>query len=171
MSWGRPSFVWSPRAAKKAQRTGEHMQTVLIVEDDLLIADLLRDMLAARSYVVCGIARTVDDAMRLAGLHAPDLAVIDVNLAHGAIGTDFARRLGNLGNLGILYTTGNRSRLSLGPADGHACLSKPYRCEDLIRSLQLVKLIVETGAAPRPYPRGFHPLDPGLPILEAVAHG
>lgn len=35
------------------------MSTVMIAEDDLLIADMLEDALVAGGYEVCGIARTV----------------------------------------------------------------------------------------------------------------
>jgi hypothetical protein len=50
----------------------------MIAEDDLFMADLLEDLLAENRYDVCGIARTVDGAIALCGLHKPALAVLDV---------------------------------------------------------------------------------------------
>jgi len=38
---------------------------VLIAEDELLIADVLEEALVASGYNVCGIARTVDEAVVL----------------------------------------------------------------------------------------------------------
>ena len=61
------------------------MLKVLIVEDDLMIADITEDFLVASGYEVCGIARTVDKAVALARLRPPDLAVIDLRLADGAL--------------------------------------------------------------------------------------
>jgi hypothetical protein len=63
-----------------------------------------------------------------------------------------------LGRFGILYATGNISQVKLTDADGDACLAKPYRIADLIRSLELVSEIVATGTASPPYPRGFQVL-------------
>ena len=60
-------------------------------------------------YEVCGIARTVAEAVALGRSHKPDLAVIDVRLADGDLGTEIAAQLGALGRLGILYATGNSS--------------------------------------------------------------
>jgi len=60
---------------------------VLIAEDDLMIADLAEDMLVGQGYEVCGIARTVPEAVALGRQHRPDLAVIDLRLADGGLGT------------------------------------------------------------------------------------
>jgi len=45
------------------------MLKVLIAEDELLIADLLEEALVANGYEVCGIARTVDEAVALEALN------------------------------------------------------------------------------------------------------
>ena len=86
------------------------MLKVLIAEDELMIADLLEDALITSGYEVCGIARTVDEAVALAALHKPDLAILDVRLAQGNRGPDIARRLSGRATLGILYATGEDAR-------------------------------------------------------------
>ena len=45
------------------------MPTILIVEDDLMIADMLEEILVDAGYTVCGIARTVTEAVALAVRH------------------------------------------------------------------------------------------------------
>ena len=40
--------------------------------DNVLIADILEDCLVSGGYDVCGVARTVDEAIALADLHKPD---------------------------------------------------------------------------------------------------
>ena len=132
------------------------MLKVLIAEDELLIADVIEDALVASGYEVCGIARTVDDAVALGELHRPDLAVLDVRLAKGGHGPDIARRLNSKGKLGVLYATGTDARNStLTIADGEGLISKPYRSEDLVRALAIVREIATGGTAEPPFPPGF----------------
>jgi CheY-like chemotaxis protein len=89
-------------------------------------------------------------------LHRPDLAVLDVRLAKGGLGPEIARRLNSKGKIGVLYATGDDSRISeLTLADGEASLSKPYRTEDLVRALEIVREIATVGTATRPFPPSF----------------
>jgi DNA-binding response OmpR family regulator len=133
---------------------------VLIAEDDLMIADLVEEVLVDEGYEVCGIARTVAEAVALAQHYKPDLAVLDIRLADGGLGTEIAVLLRPLGRLGVLYATGNMSQVVLTTADGDACISKPYRSVDLLRALEIVAEIVATGEALPPFPRGFQVLHP-----------
>jgi response regulator of citrate/malate metabolism len=48
---------------------------VLIVEDDLMIADSAEDIIVDNGYQARGIARTVAEAVAPARLHKPDLAL------------------------------------------------------------------------------------------------
>ncbi len=147
------------RFARLAEERGKGQPAalkVLIAEDDLLIADMLEEVLIAHGYEVCGIARTVAEAVELGSTSKPDLAILDLRLANAGLGTEIAARLGNLGRLGVLYATGNASTIALTETDGDACLSKPYRSEDLLHSLKLVVDIVVNGEALPPYPRNFH---------------
>jgi len=128
---------------------------ILIAEDDLLIADIAELFLVQAGYDVSGIARTVPDAIALAKACEPDLALIDLRLADGGMGTEIVAELAPHVGLGILYASGNTSELVLTASDGHACLDKPYRSTDLLRALDLVKSLVSTGTATPPYPRGF----------------
>ena len=146
------------------------MPKVLIAEDDLMIADMAEEVLLGHGYEVCGIARTVADAVALGLRHKPDFALIDLRLADGEFGTEVAAQLKGLG-LGVLYATGNTTQVALTAANGHACLAKPYRGTDLLRGLQLVSDIVATGAAMPPFPRGFQVLRPEPASVSAFPHG
>jgi DNA-binding response OmpR family regulator len=129
---------------------------VLIAEDEPMIADLLEHLLTASGYEVCGIARTVDEAVALGELHNPDLALLDVRLARGGCGSEIARRLNSRGKFGVLYTTGDNARVSmLTLADGEASIGKPYRAEDLVRALEIVREVATGGTATPPFPLGF----------------
>jgi len=146
----------------------DFVQKILIVEDDFMIADMVEEILVANGYEVCGFAATVSEGVALCRLHNPDLAIVDLRLADGELGTKMAAQLVPLGKLGILYATGNRSQVALTAADGHACINKPYSAEDLLRGLQLVTQIVATGTAVPPFPLGFHILLPASTSSEGI---
>jgi DNA-binding response OmpR family regulator len=127
---------------------------VLIVEDDLMIADLLEEAVLDGGYEVCGIARTVAEAVELCMLHQPALAIIDVRLAEGK-GTEISALLGSPCKFGILYATGTIDPVVLAAADGIGYLSKPYRPGDIIPALRIVEQIFKTGTATPPFPPHF----------------
>jgi CheY-like chemotaxis protein len=147
------------------------MPKVLIVEDDLMMADMVEMLLVDSGYEVCGIARNVAEAVALARSHKPDLAVIDVRLADGDLGTAIPAQLDVLGRPGILYATGNSSSVMLTAAEGHACLTKPYRSPDLLRSLQIVAELIAKGTATPPFPRGFQILPAATSEPRGPPHG
>jgi two-component sensor histidine kinase/HPt (histidine-containing phosphotransfer) domain-containing protein/CheY-like chemotaxis protein len=132
---------------------------VMIAEDDLLMADMLQDVLVENGYEVCGIARTVEEGVTLGRRCKPDLALLDLRLADGGLGTEIAARLDIPGRPGILYATGNGSQIRLTTANGEAVLDKPYRTEDVVRGLKIVEQIVRTGKASPPFPGGFQVLE------------
>jgi DNA-binding response OmpR family regulator len=130
------------------------MLKVLIAEDDLMIADMLEDGLMKNGYEVCGIARTVIDAVALARLHRPDLAVIDMRLADGGLGTEIVTQLADPW-IGVLYASGNIGQV-LTMADRDACIAKPYHINDLLQALDIVAGIAIAGiVATPPLPHGF----------------
>jgi CheY-like chemotaxis protein len=66
---------------------------ILIVEDEVLLALDLEDLLTDFGYVVCGIASTAWDAEQMAGDLKPDLVLTDIRLARGSSGIDAARSI------------------------------------------------------------------------------
>jgi PAS domain S-box-containing protein len=70
---------------------------ILIVEDEAIVAMDLRLHLQALGYEAVGMAATGEQAVRLAGEHQPDLALMDVSLGEGMDGIEAARRIQALG--------------------------------------------------------------------------
>lgn len=137
------------------------MATVLIVEDDLVMADLLKDTVTGAGYEVCGIASSFSEAVAL-GLHfQPELAIIDMRLDGPGLGTDVAFELSAFSRIGVLYTTGDPSNVLANAVHGDACLTKPYRPDDLPRSLTIVHEIAASGDVLQPFPPGFRLVHPG----------
>lgn len=177
MSRCRAFFSWrEPVAIPPAAgcRRKDAVLKVLIAEDDVMIADMVKDVIVGSGYLVCGIARTVDEAVALNVLHRPDLAIIDQRLADGGLGTDAVAQWAACDahhRPGVLYATGNAANVMASASAGEACLTKPYSAEDLIRSLQLVAEIVMSGTASPPFPRGFRRMNASSRVRRGAAHG
>ena len=132
------------------------MVKVLIVEDDILVGDILETFLVSAGYDVCGVALSVDEAVMLADLHQPDLAVLDFRLADGGYGPEIKSRLKNPSGLGILYATGDGMNKGLTSKDGDAFIQKPYQMKDIIKCLEIVQKLRTTGVCDRvEFPRNF----------------
>jgi CheY-like chemotaxis protein len=139
------------------------MLKVMIAENDPISVAMIEGCLIDHGYEVCGIARTVDEGVEIAQFHNPDLAILDMRLADGGLGTDIAALLDH-DRIGILYATRNVSEVLLNVGDGDACIAKPYRSKDLVRGLEVVAGIISTGIASPPFPRGFQLLDGAIRI-------
>jgi two-component sensor histidine kinase/CheY-like chemotaxis protein len=113
------------------------MLKVMIAEDDFTHADMVAQALTKGGYEVCGVVRTVREGIELGEEQMPDLAVIDVHLAEGGVGTAISSRLRRRGRLGVLYTTGDPGAVVL--TYGDACLGKPFAPEDIVQALKIVE--------------------------------
>jgi len=136
------------------------MPKVLVVEDSVLLADMVEDFLISGGYEVCGIARTIQEAVLLADLHKPDLGVFDFRLANDELSSQIRPLLQDKTSMGILYATGDALNTILSNADGEAYIQKPYGRNDLLKALETVQAI-KTKIPTRPlYQRGFYLLRP-----------
>jgi len=107
---------------------------VLIVEDEIVVALFLEDLLAEFGYEVAGIVSHLDDAMARPSDY--DIALLDVHL-NGRNVFDFADRLAARGTP-FVFATGYGAR---GIPDRHCArpvLQKPFRPDDLKRALEEV---------------------------------
>ncbi len=70
--------------------TGEHKafdrrsRTILIVEDDPVLALDLMSLLESHGYAVAGVAESGEDALIQIHVHPVDVVLMDVNLSGGA---------------------------------------------------------------------------------------
>jgi DNA-binding response OmpR family regulator len=140
---------------------------ILIVEDDVMVADMLEESLVAAGFVVCGLAHTTAKAIEMAEIHRPELAIIDINLGAGGDGGDIPRLLRPNWSIGILFASGIGDRDQLFLAGGTALIVKPYSLRDLIATMMIVHDIVTTGASTRRVPTGAHVLHQPRPAADA----
>jgi len=131
---------------------------VLIVEDDIMIADSLEEILVAAGYTVCGIASTTADAIALGNRYHPDFGIIDLRLSEGGWGTDVAAALHARGGFGVLYATGNPDHPLFNNAQGEGCIAKPYTATSIVSALGIVRERMAGLPLSAP-PQGFRWLD------------
>ncbi len=79
--------------------------TILIVEDDAIIAYDLAETVRGMGHIVCGNAATMDEALALAAEHRPTLALMDIRLADGDNGLEVARELRSQRFLPVIFVT------------------------------------------------------------------
>ncbi|PYE86018.1 response regulator [Pseudoroseicyclus aestuarii] len=108
---------------------------ILVIEDEAIIAMDLQSIVSDMGHAITGVARTRDDAVRLAGEEKPDLVLADIQLADNSSGIDAVRDiLEKHGSLPVIFITAFPERLLTGERPEPAFLiSKPYG-EEQVRS-------------------------------------
>lgn len=79
------------------------LSTVLIVEDETILAVALKSMLQSFGLNVIGTARTSEDAVAKTLSFHPDLIVMDINLADEKTGLDAAEEIRCFSNTPIVF--------------------------------------------------------------------
>src|SRR5438874_2694183 len=111
---------------------------VLIAEDETLIRLDLRDLLARRGFQVCGEAHDGEEAVELARLLEPDVAILDVRMPR-LDGIAAARRILAERPIPLVLLTALSGRSLVGravEAGVFAYLVKPFREQDLVPAIQ-----------------------------------
>jgi two-component system, cell cycle sensor histidine kinase and response regulator CckA len=112
---------------------------ILLVEDEILIAEDARIGLERMGYVVVGTAASGPDAVQQAGQLRPDLILMDVRLQGAMNGVEAARRIRSQADIPIIYVTAHASVLASSEnGDRCTCLAKPYSPTQLQAAIQAV---------------------------------
>ena len=100
-------------------------RSVLIVEDEPLIAMMLEDFLDSLGHKVVGTVETVEDAMARIDEGGFDIAIVDVHLKNGEQVWPIADRLATEG-LPFVFATGGHIEPPPPQHAGVPVLAKPY---------------------------------------------
>ena len=119
------------------------MFSVLIVEDELLIAELTASYLAETGYQVAAMATTAEEAISLlqAGTK-PDLCIIDINLGPGKSGIELASVIQQQYQIPFLFLTSYSDRKTIGEAlavKPEAYLVKPFKQTELYTTIEIIR--------------------------------
>jgi DNA-binding response OmpR family regulator len=122
---------------------------ILIVEDEPLFAQTLRHLIELNPlHLVTDLAADSMEAIAAAEENRPDLALVDLQLAHGSSGFSVAAKLGEMG-VPCLFTTGKAPSFPV-PDLALGCLVKPFSGEDLVRALKAAEDIIRGRERVRP---------------------
>jgi CheY-like chemotaxis protein len=111
-------------------------RSILIVEDEPLIAMMLEDFLESMGHKVVGTCDTVEEALRHVEAGGFDVAIIDIQLREGKKVWPVADLLAATGKPFVLATGGHVEP----PPERHASapvLAKPYTIESIEPALDL----------------------------------
>jgi hypothetical protein len=102
------------------------MATVLIVEDDFVLAYTLDQALTKAGHVVVGRAPRFEDAVEIAAVRPPEIALVDYRLKGPRDGVAVAEHLRKLGTH-IIYVTADPTRSGWSMAQPRSCRSHTTR--------------------------------------------
>jgi hypothetical protein len=116
---------------------------ILVVEDNPVIAGMIRRYLTKSDYEISGIVASGEEAVKLAGQSMPDLALMDVQLAGKMDGITAARVIGERLHIPIIYLTGSSDAETIARAastEAYGYLLKPVQERDLIKTIEAALL-------------------------------
>ncbi len=123
---------------------------LLIVEDEMIIANDMKMMLETIGYDVCGIAKSIERAITILNENKPDLALVDINLGKGMEGIELGRMINDHYHIPFIFCTSYSDRKTIDeakPLHPAAYLLKPFNKEDLFVSIELA-LVNYSGTTP-----------------------
>jgi CheY-like chemotaxis protein len=108
--------------------------SILIVEDEAIVAYDLANKIRQMGYEVVGTTDTGEEAIELARLHRPELMLMDIQLAGAMDGITAAQQIHRECDLPILFLTANsdpdtNERMRLAGSVG--CIHKPFDKSDI----------------------------------------
>lgn len=111
--------------------------SVMIIEDEAIIAMDIESIVADMGHRVTGVARTRDEAVKLGRADVPDLILTDIQLADNSSGIDAINDLlSELGPRPVIFITAFPERLLTGDKPEPAFLiSKPYTEDQVISAV------------------------------------
>lgn len=115
---------------------------ILIVEDDLLIAEMLKEMLFELGYKKIFIAKNYNEAKQQLVLNNIDLAFLDINLTDLKSGIDVAKYITVEHKIPFVYLTSYSDPKTVKNATEtlpESYLIKPFIKSDLFTTLEMVK--------------------------------
>jgi len=113
---------------------------ILIVEDEQITAEDLRDIVTELGYDVVDVVANGSDAIARAETEHPDLALMDIRIKGNMDGTQTARVLRERFNVPVIYLTAHADRETLERAKhaeplGYVC--KPFQQGELHASIEM----------------------------------
>lgn len=111
---------------------------ILIVEDEILIADYLKELLQQEHFTAIKLAHDKDEALALMQSFLPDIILMDINLHGENTGIELVKQKND--NASVIYLTGQSDAglmIRAFETNPDAYLTKPIKKVDLIATIRL----------------------------------
>ena len=127
----------------------ENSDRILIVEDDVLVANEMEATLSDAGFEIVGIAASGKEALLMARAESPVLAVMDIRIAGDRDGIETALELFRSHGIRCIFASAHSdhdSRLRAAPAAPLGWLQKPYSMASLTAMVRAA--LRELGSKP-----------------------
>jgi CheY-like chemotaxis protein/DNA-directed RNA polymerase specialized sigma24 family protein len=133
----------SANSAIARQSITESLQSsVMIIEDEAIIALHIRSIVESLGHSVTGVARTRSEAVALAERTQPELVLADISLADGSSGIDAVKDILSAMNVPVIFITAFPERLLTGERPEPTYLiTKPFEPETVIATIGQALLV------------------------------
>lgn len=113
---------------------------ILIVEDEVLIAEDLREILAELGYEVCDVCYDSESALESLQNLRPDMAILDIHIRGSMNGLELAAIINENYDIPFIFLTSFSDRATLEKAKvtrPRGYLVKPYKDRDLLTTIEM----------------------------------
>ena len=113
---------------------------ILIVEDELIIAEDMKEMLHELDYEVMGVVCDCTEAENVLATEIPDIALIDIQLRGGDDGISLAQSIKDKYDIPIIFITSHSEKATVERAkhvEPEGYIVKPFEKEDLYTSIEI----------------------------------
>lgn len=124
-------------------------RSILIVEDEWIIADEMRRILVSGGYEVAGIARSAEEFLKRASDAMPCMVLLDLHLAGEGDGVEVAARVCSMSPIPVVIVSGHSDAATVGrtvrairPA---GFVVKPFSAAQLLATVSLAFAAAELG--------------------------
>ena len=113
---------------------------ILILEDQLIIAEDIADMLRDEGYEVAGMAGSYDQAVTLLETTKPNFALLDITVSGQKKGTDVGKLINQYYHIPFVYLTSHSDRDTLNEVkltNPSGYLMKPFLRKNLLATIEI----------------------------------
>jgi len=143
-----------------APNPAQRGKTLLIVEDEALVAMVLRDELETAGFDVLDLTDRQQEAVASARESMPDLALVNIRLAGSDDGIELARQLKTM-DIPVLLISGQVSRARSARTVAIGSMPKPYSAVEMVAAVRyLLARLDRERSLVKP---------PGLEVFDAIA--
>ncbi|REE00095.1 LytR/AlgR family response regulator transcription factor [Marinoscillum furvescens] len=117
-----------------------HRVKVLVVEDEFIVAEEIAQVLDQHEFEVVGKAANAEEALTLARLMEPDIALCDININGDKDGIQLAAELKQISNVAVIFLTAFDDSEYLERASSvepAAYIVKPFEARNLVVAIKL----------------------------------